>query len=75
MRISLALTIGCAVESRRQPATPGAVRTSKVATLLAVAGLVLLLIQLTGCASAPLDETKYNDVTGYPAVGADGPLH
>ncbi len=36
---------------------------------LAVIGLFAVVLQLTGCASAPLDETKYNPVTGYPAVG------
>ncbi len=36
---------------------------------LALLALAALVTQLTGCASAPLDERTYNPVTGYPAVG------
>jgi len=46
-------------------------RVSKNQIRLALFGLSLIVIQLTGCASAPLDETKYNPNTGYPVVGAD----
>lgn len=36
---------------------------------LALLGLALAIIQLTGCSSLPLYEQSYNPVTGYPAVG------
>jgi hypothetical protein len=44
-------------------------RAGKVASALAGLGLVLVVSQLTGCASAPIDHTKYNPITGYPLVG------
>jgi len=46
-------------------------RVSKNQIRLGLFGLILILIQLTGCASAPRDETKYNPDTGYPVVGTD----
>jgi hypothetical protein len=44
-------------------------RQSKTMMRLALLGLFAAVLQLTGCASAGPDETKYNPATGYPAVG------
>ena len=54
-------------EPRGQMTKPSS-RTKTMARL-AVLGLFAAVLQLTGCASAGLDESKYNPVTGYPAVG------
>jgi len=44
-------------------------RAPHLSTRFAILALVLVVIQLTGCASAPVSEAIYNPVTGYPAVG------
>ena len=46
-------------------------RASKNQIRLALFGLILIVIQLTGCASAPPQETTYNPDTGYPVVGSN----
>lgn len=40
--------------------------------LAGLAGLVLIgvILQLTGCATAPTDQTEYNPRTGFPVVGS-----
>jgi hypothetical protein len=62
-------TMGIALnpELRQTITRPG--RPRRTLARLAVIGLFAAVLQLTGCASAGLDETKYNPATGYPAVG------
>jgi hypothetical protein len=44
-------------------------RATKTPVRLAAFGLLLVIFQLTGCASASFDEHHYNPITGYPVVG------
>ena len=69
MKNQLVHTTGMALHSEPRGQMTKPSRRKKTMARLAVLGLFAVVLQLTGCASAGLDETKYNPVTGYPAVG------
>ena len=69
MRYDIVHTAGMVLNPQLQQTITKLGGRRKTLSWLAGMSLFALVLQLTGCASAGPDETKYNPVTGYPAVG------
>lgn len=69
MKNQLMHTTGMALNPEHRGQMTKVSRRKNTMARLAVLGLFAVVLQLTGCAFAGLDQTKYNPVTGYPAVG------
>ncbi len=62
-------TVRVAMITKPRHTASRTVRGRRSLARLAILGLFPVVFQLTGCTSAPPDETRYNPATGFPAVG------